>query len=221
MVSPRQDGGFDISISGSALDGETLVNTTINAEEGATWLPPVRLGARFDRLWVTKGAKMDNAVISAEYDGAAWRFVTASGQLFGNSVIEAAFRDNQDNPSLTINSNDAGTLLRTFGVVDTIVGGRLALTATTAGRGDSVPWRGQLAVTNFRVTKAPILTRLLSLASLTGISSFVTSKGIYFSRLDIPFAMQFRRLTISNVRAMGSQIGISANGEIALVVCIV
>jgi hypothetical protein len=216
VVSAGQNGGFDISISGPAFDGESLVSTITKAGNGAPTLPPIRLGAQFDRLWVARETKFDNAKFNAEYDGATWRFVTALGQLPGDSVFEVAYRDNQKNPSLTVNSNDAGTLLRTFGVVDTIVGGGLALMATSAGRGDSVPWRGQLAVTDFRVVKAPILARLLSLASLTGISSLVSSKGIHFSRLDIPFAMQARRLTISNARAMGSQIGVSANGEIDL-----
>ena len=216
VVARRRDGGFDISISGSALDGESLVNFITKAGKGAATLSPMRLGARFDRLWVAKEAKVDNAAIDAEYDGATWRLVTASGQLSGNSVIEAIYRDNQDNASLTVNSNDTGTLLRTFGVANPIVGGRLALEASTAGRGDSVPWRGQLAVTDFRVIKAPVLARLLSLASLTGISSLVTSKGIHFSRLDIPFAMQSKRLTISNARAIGSQIGIGATGAIDL-----
>ncbi len=115
-----------------------------------------------------------------------------------------------------MNSNDAGTILREFDVVDNIIGGRLVLEASKAGSGDSAPWQGKLAVTDFRVAEAPILARLLALASLTGISDLATGKAIHFSRLVIPFAMQSGRLTISNARAVGSEIGISASGEIDL-----
>ncbi len=142
--------------------------------------------------------------------------MTASGRLPGDSRIEARYRENARDQLLTVNSNDAGTLLREFAVVDNIIGGQLMLEALKAGRGDAAPWRGQLAVADFRVAKAPILARLLTLASLTGISDLATGKGIHFSRLDIPFAMQSRRLTISNARAVGSEIGISASGEIDL-----
>ena len=153
---------------------------------------------------------------NAEYDGAQWRLVTASGKLSGNGRIEARYRENKSDQSLAVNSNDAGSLLRGFGVADNITGGRLVLEASKSGPGDTAPWRGQLAATEFRVAKAPILARLLTLASLTGISDLVTGRGIHFSRLDIPFAMQSSRLTISNARAVGSEIGISANGKIDL-----
>ncbi len=216
VVARRQDGGFDVSISGPALDGESLINAEVKAEEGATKLPPMRLEARIDRLWIGADAKIDGAEINAEYDGATWRTVAASGRLPGNSRIEARYRENQRDRSLTVNSKNAGTLLREFDVVDNVIGGRLVLEASKVGRGDAAPWRGQLAVTDFRVAKAPILARLLSLASLTGISDLATGKEIHFSRLDIPFAMQSRRLTISNARAVGSEIGISASGEIDL-----
>ena len=115
-----------------------------------------------------------------------------------------------------MSSNDAGTILREFDVADNIIGGQLVLEASKAERDDASPWHGKLAVTNFRVAKAPILARLLALGSLSGISDLATGKSMHFDRLDIPFAMQFRRLTISNARAVGSEIGISASGEIDL-----
>ena len=89
VVTRRQDGGFDISISGSALDGEPLLNTEAKADEGATKLPPMRLEARLDRLWIGADAKIDGAEINAEYDGAKWRTVAGSGRLSGGCARRA------------------------------------------------------------------------------------------------------------------------------------
>ena len=215
-LARRGDGGFDISISGAALDGEALVKAAAKAEEGTTKLAPIDIEARFDRLWIGADSKIDDIKINAEYDAAEWPLVTATGMLSGNGRIEARYREINRDQSLAVNSDDAGSLLRALGVANNITGGRLVLEASKSGRGEAVPWRGKLATTNFWVAKAPVLARLLSLASLTGISNLVTGKGIHFSRLDIPFAMKSKRLTISNARAVGSQIGISAEGAIDL-----
>jgi hypothetical protein len=218
VVARRPDGGFDVSISGPALDGETFLNAEAEDEAGeaSPTLPPIRLRGSFERLWIDADAKIDGAEVFAEYDGATWRLVSAAARTSEKRRVEAIYRDNARDQTVTLDSNDAGALLRTLGIVDTLTGGRLVLKATKQGGGDAAAWRGHVAVTDFRIAKAPTLARLLSLASLTGISNLASGKGIAFKRLDIPFAMRSRRLTISDARAVGSQIGISSSGEIDL-----
>ncbi len=216
VVARRPDGGFDVSISGPALDGETLLNAKAEAEPGdaSPTLPPIRLRGSFERLWINAAAKIDSAEVFAEYDGATWRAVSAARRTSKNRAVKAVYQDNARDQTVTLDSNDAGALLRTIGIFDNLTGGRLVLKAKKQGRDEAAAWRGHVAVTDFRIAKAPILARLLTLASLTGISDLAAGKGIAFKQLDIPFAMQSRRLTISDARAVGSQIGIGSSGEI-------
>ena len=71
-------------------------------------------------------------------------------------------------------------------MTDTFQGGNLKLKASRKTIKTS-PWKGRLTVDDYTVVKAPVLARMLTLASLTGILNRLTGKGIEFRRLDIPF----------------------------------
>ena len=64
--------------------------------------------------------------------------------------------------------------------------------------------------------EAPMLARLLTLASMTGISNLVQGRGIKFDLLDAPFRLYpGGAVTISEARASGSQLGLTLDGTVA------
>ena len=66
---------------------------------------------------------------------------------------------------------------------------------------------------NFRVVKAKVLTRLLTLGSLTGLSDVLNDKGITFTRLTVPFTMRKGVLHMERARAVGPALAIIATGD--------
>ena len=60
------------------------------------------------------------------------------------------------------------------------------------------------------------MARLLTLASLTGISNMMSGKGVEFHRADVPFTYASHRLEIANARAVGSELGITGEGLVDL-----
>ena len=219
-VVRRPDGGFDITATGASFDGEAFVagdtDSVADNKRDKASLPPLRLNARLDRLWVGPKSAIRGAAIKADYDGARWQRIEATGRTPEGSGIAVRYGENVNGQTLDLRSPDAGAVLRTLGVVDNITGGRLVLKASKAGRTQTAPWRGDVMMTEFSISKAPILARLLSVASLTGIADLALGKGLGFNRLDLPFELRGERLTITKARAVGSQIGITADGEIEL-----
>jgi uncharacterized protein YhdP len=66
----------------------------------------------------------------------------------------------------------------------------------------------------FSVADAPNFARLLTLASLTGINDTISGKDISFSRLRFPYVFENEIATIEEARAVGSELGITATGQI-------
>jgi len=115
-----------------------------------------------------------------------------------------------------LDTNDAGSLLYTFGVYENVHGGMLRIYGQPKDndpRGDLI---GSMQMENFRVTKAPALARLLGLMSLTGVTQLLGNEGLVFSKLESGFEWQFRPegnlLIIKDGKTSGSAIGLTFSG---------
>ena len=68
----------------------------------------------------------------------------------------------------------------------------------------------------FDVLDAPILARLLTVASLEGIGNLLGGDGIAFEQLEAPFAVRNELLQLGRGRLYGSQLGLTFEGWVNL-----
>lgn len=117
--------------------------------------------------------------------------------------------------ALILTSDNGGTFVRFLGLTS-IQGGRVSV----AGRYDSMaqgtPLKGTATLENFKVVGAPVLARLLTLGSLTGIGETLTGDGISFDRADVPFELGADVLVLRGAKTYGPSMGITAQGNVNL-----
>lgn len=111
----------------------------------------------------------------------------------------------------SIHSDNAGAILTGLGITDQARGGILKLEgiydiATHTGS-------GKLNVDNLVVTQAPMLAQLLSLVSVVGAIDALTSGGITFDTIQIPFETSDSILNIKEAYATSASLGLSASGS--------
>jgi hypothetical protein len=111
-------------------------------------------------------------------------------------------------------SADAGGLLQAIDKTSRISGGKLDLDAAVRQQYPSLEVGGTVRITSFTLRQAPLLARLLTVASLTGIGNLLAGEGIYFDRLEMPFTYRQEVLAVDRVRLSGSQIGLTADGTL-------
>src|SRR5262249_49365670 len=68
-------------------------------------------------------------------------------------------------------------------------------------------------ITNLKVVQAPVLARLLSVASLTGIVDQLRGSGISFRLLRVPFTYARSVIKISNGEMYGASLGLTGKGS--------
>lgn len=111
-------------------------------------------------------------------------------------------------------AGNAGAVLRALDVITSMRGGNLSARATADATQPNAPFIGSVIIKDFSLVKAPILAKLLSVASFTGIIDALNGQGIGFSKLDGRYSYDYMKDTyqLEAMKMSGSAIGILASG---------
>jgi hypothetical protein len=123
--------------------------------------------------------------------------------------------DESGRQSFAARSDDAGAMLRSLGVSDQIVGGRIEVTGATDEAQPGKPLALNVAMRNFRVIDEPAIVKFLAVALITGLAD-AQKDGIGFERLDGRGLLRGSVLELQDLRSRGPALGILAKGRIDL-----
>ncbi len=146
-------------------------------------------------------------------EDSAFEEAQLSGSFPSGETLFIDYHPIGNHRSLSVQTDNAGGLVRALDLFDGAVGGGLSLEATVDGPEDNRRTTGTLDVRKFKITGAPGLARLLTLGSLTGIVDTLSGEGLSFDRLESGFVHQDGTLTINKTQAVGSQLGIRFDGR--------
>jgi hypothetical protein len=207
----RGDGGWTVDLSGPALNASKIIRPDQDAKDAPRRAkPPLAINLDVGRAWLRSATPIEHVKGRLVYDGTEWSSGALDAALPQGRTLALRLAPQEGAVGL---SDDAGETLRQFGIHDDLLGGRLNIDATRTG-GAEGPWKGKMSVSDFRAVRAPVLAKLLTVASLTGIASILSGQGIYFARLDMPFTLQDEVLTLEKGRMVGSELGLTGDGEI-------
>ncbi len=115
---------------------------------------------------------------------------------------------------LLAQSDDLGALLRATDITDTVVGGRVQVTGSSAGPTPTHPITATVQARDFVMVKAPVLAKLLTVASFTGVLELLGGEGIGFQGMDGDFVIDDGVATTELMRIYGASLGLTAKGNI-------
>lgn len=115
---------------------------------------------------------------------------------------------------LLVESDDAGMMLRAIDLFGSAIGGSVVAKGTFDDMQAGSPMKGTVKVTKFRIANAPVLAKILSLASFTGIGDTLNGEGIQFDKLDIDYRLTEHRIHIDDGRMTGPAIGLTLKGQV-------
>ncbi len=200
-------------LRGPLLDARQMLKAEDDAESPSR--RPFKLDGRFDRVLVAEGQEIAGVIAQLDHDGRRWRRVVIDARVgnTGRMAVRMAPR-NAQSQSLEITSEDAGALLARFAGFESMTGGRLRLAGTMSDLEPGKPIAARLEIANFHIADAPILARILTFASLTGIVDLLTGDGIAFDRLSATLKQTARMIEISELSAVGSSLGVTLRGRV-------
>jgi Protein of unknown function/AsmA-like C-terminal region len=206
------------------------------AENGAEEGMPLKItGTALDSIYFAEGRYLRHADLSLERSKIGWERVHLHGEvpeklwrrrqdgsMVGENAEVAELKtfdltfgpSDQGDYRLDAKMNDMGAGLRALGIIDTIEGGGLEITATSSGPAPNHPMDGRIEATDYLLRDAPVMAKLLSLASFTGILNVMSGDGLKFKRLIGAFRLQDGVVSTELLRAYGNALGLTAKGTL-------
>jgi hypothetical protein len=125
--------------------------------------------------------------------------------------------DGNEGVALSADSEDFGATLRVFDLLESIEGGQFQLRGGRPPNQPDKPLKATLQVSEFTMVEAPVMARILSVASLTGASDLLSGEGIRFTEASGDLKVKKGKVSSDLLRAHGPALGLTAKGEVDLV----
>jgi len=197
----------------SSLVGPLFAGSSHNQGLGI----PYAVDGMVTRLLLDEAYVLRDAALSVVNDGLGIAQAEFSGETPRGSFSASVIADiDEGGRRIVMNVPDASDASFAFFNLDNISGGAMTLTADFPPTGVEGVIRGKVSVTDFKLVEAPILTQMLSLASLQGLSDVLGGAGLKFDVFEAPFAWQNGNLSVRDARASGPALGMTGNGEVNL-----
>ncbi len=149
-------------------------------------------------------------------DQGAFNTVEIDAKVGAGSVFVRFVPDEQGKRTFTLKADDAGAFLKAFQVYNDIKGGTLMIYGEPVRDVLDRDIRGKAEIRDFKVVRAPFLTKILSLLSLTGIGDVLGGDGLDFEKLEADFSWLYRKqgslLVLKNGTTSGNSLGLLFDG---------
>jgi hypothetical protein len=213
-VSRNSSDAYVVRVGGAKINVEPLLDS--GNEDDSKPGPPmiVDVGVGFARLG--KGGGAGGVVGHLERDNKRWHTMTIDGALASAKSMAVRMRPDGNGRLFSISADDAGAILKALDVTSNVRGGALNL----SGRYDDAevhsPFKGKMEMRTFRLEGAPLVAKVLSVASLTGILNVLSGQGIDFSQFDATITFVDGSIYTNDLRAHGSALGFTGRGSVNL-----
>ena len=119
--------------------------------------------------------------------------------------------NSEDKNVFIISGDDAGKILRGLKITDLVEGGSIVISVKLDEQ-NSGNYSALIDVSKFNVVNAPILVRLISTLSLTGLLNLLEEQGIYFAKGVAEIDNFDNKLNIRSIEAIGEAMAITLDG---------
>jgi uncharacterized protein YhdP len=215
-VARRPEGGWRANLAGASLDATALLDNLTKPGPSRHDEPPLVIDGKFTRVIFGPGREARDVIVQLYSDGAHWQSVRLDLAPAASVSLRLRFGETGGDRPFDFSTSDLGATLRLLDVTDHVTGGQLSATGHAQDSGPDRRFIGRLDGSDYKIVEAPVMARLLSVASFTSIASMLSGEGIPFTRLTGDFTAQDGKVAIKQGRAFGGAIGINASGTVDL-----
>lgn len=211
----RVGGQWNINLRGPVLDMAPALDSHVVPEKPVEEGTAARLEARFDRVLLPHGKEIAGLEAQLQVNAlGVTQQANITARLPGRGSFTANIAPDGQRRAFNLTSDNGGELLRAFGVLKTIQGGKLSVTGRYENSRPGATLTGDAVLEDFVVRDAPGLGKVLQAMTLYGLVDALSGPGLNFTRATIPFSLSPDTLVLQDARAFSSSLGVTAKGRI-------
>ena len=207
-------GAMEIAVTGESLDVRPYLDDIMRRDEEP--VTDLDLDINVKHLITRVDQQLTTAHARLVFGDKGLKTVFLDGTLASGAPLRLRLEPNGVRRRLLVESDDAGSVARAFGIFDNAIGGKLRLEATIFDEIVGAPVEGNVKIDTFKVRNASTLANILAFASLTGIGDVMRGEGLSFDHFDMPFTVVDNLVTIKDARTSGAALGVTASGTVKL-----
>jgi uncharacterized protein YhdP len=209
----------DVVVGGGTFDaGPLLSGPADKKKKDEPDKPTPAFALRADRLskvYLEQDRELTDMSLQLRHDGSWWDLIDIKAMVPNSGELSVRYGPVEGGlHRLNVTSADAGAVLAAFGITQSVRNGQMIINATAEDGAPNRPLKGVAEIKEFRVVDAPVLARLLSMATITGFVDLLSGEGFQFDKFKCEFTKTEGRLDIDLAKAHGPSIGITAAGHV-------
>lgn len=208
---------IDLSFEGKSADLGPMLSYFYNAESKEKSPKYILVDGQLEQLFLMNNVSLNDVTTHASikedevYTAALLGHMNPGERIYLDLINDVSSEEGK-RKYFNFFADNAGNMLRGLNIADTIYEGKLKIKGGTVSLNDN-RMAGEFVLNDFRMVGAPILTRLLTLGSLSAMSDMLKGEGINFSEMTGGFNFLPHALELKKVRAAGNGIAITLSGR--------
>ena len=165
----------------------------------------------FKKIFLDENTYINNLAGNIKFKKNKITKVSLNSKFFDNKELNFSVRTNDNGEKITtLYSGNATPLVKKYKFIKGFSDGNLDFYSIKKNNIS----KSQLRIYDFKLKEVPVLTKILTLASLQGIADMVTGEGIRFNEFEMNFTNKGTLMTIEEIYAIGPAISILMSGYI-------
>ena len=200
------------NVIGKKFNADNLINKILNTEGNTNNLfkDDFDLNLKIDQIYLDKDDYLKNLEGNLNIKDSKVYFAKINSVFSNNKKFVLSIQSEDDQKITNFFSEKAKPLVKRYKFIKGFDEGKLEFYSKKIKNKSS----SSLKIFDFKLQELPVLTKLLTLASLQGIADILTGEGIRFNELEMNFNNEGNLMTIDELYAIGPAISVLMNGYI-------
>jgi len=202
-----------VNISGNIFDAEPLLKSLFKKDDRKTFSKKFNSEVKinFDKAITGTNDDVKNFGMIASINKGTFNKLSLKGNFTENEIIEMSiYQIDNNKKTLQVISDRARPFIKNFNFIKGFEDGKLEYESTISKENTI----SNLLITDFKVSKVPALTQLLTLASLQGIADTLSGEGIRFESFEMKANSKGNVMNIEDALAIGPAVSILIEGYV-------
>ena len=200
-------------LKGQNFNANHLIENLLNNENEAGSIfvkKKFKIDVEIDAVYLDKVHRLSKLKGNLDFDNKELKNSNLSARFSENEKLKFTVNSNQDEKITILTLDKAEPIIKRYKFIKGFEEGVLDFYSS---KKENIS-KSTLKIYDFKLKELPVLTRILTLASLQGIADILSGEGIRFDEFEMNFQTKNSLITIDEIYSIGPAISILMDGYV-------